>query len=145
LTPNPVDFNEFIQKLLFTNDATVVDSFNRTKTASHQSPEQELWFEVLREAIDDYTENIDQETSSQKRLFEEVFEWLFNEHHSRWPMSFENICETLDIEVSYSRRLLIEWTQRHFAQTTSPPPVAVAIPSSPNVTYPKFVSIESIL
>ena len=143
-TSNSIDFNEFIQKLLYTNDVTAVESYNRTiRPRAEQTPEHELWFEVFRGAIYDYTQNIEQETSSQKRIFEEVFDWFFNEHVEKWPMSFENICETLNFEPNYYRRLLIVWTKRYFTQSVPVAEEPSTIP--PKVVYPKFVDINSIL
>jgi hypothetical protein len=45
-------------------------------------------------------------------MFDEAEEWVTSEDRS-WLFSFENICDTLEINAEYVRRGLREWRERN--------------------------------
>lgn len=53
-----------------------------------------------------------------KKLFQEAEEWIF-ERNSRWPFSFENICDGLGLDCGYLRLGLIRWAQKRLSSVPS--------------------------
>jgi hypothetical protein len=45
-----------------------------------------------------------------KKLFREAEDWIFKKN-SHWLFSFENICETLELDLYYLRRGLLHWKE----------------------------------
>lgn len=73
--------------------------------------EKRLMLAVLEDAIDCYQKFAFARESRGQEFFAEAEEWLFSSDHS-WVFSYENICQTLDLNPDYIRRGLQEWRQR---------------------------------
>jgi hypothetical protein len=78
-------------------------------------PEQALMLAVLRSAVEDFQEYVHARGSIQKKLFRQAEEWIL-EKDTHWLFSFENICESLQLEPDYIRHGLLslkEAKRRH--------------------------------
>ena len=67
--------------------------------------ERKLMRAVLFQAFDDLAKYRYATTTQGKRLFREANKWLVSRNR-KWPYSFENICESLQIDLGYIRRLM---------------------------------------
>jgi hypothetical protein len=66
---------------------------------------------VLEDAIDCYQKFAHARDPRGTQMFEEAREWVLSTDRS-WLFSFENICDTLEINAGYVRRGLREWKER---------------------------------
>jgi hypothetical protein len=64
-------------------------------------------------------------------MFEESREWVSSTDRS-WLFSFENVCDTLEINAAYVRRGLREWRERN-PTGRRPKVVALAAGSGPDL------------
>jgi hypothetical protein len=64
---------------------------------------QALMLAVLRNAVEDFQEYVHARDAIQKKLFQEAEEWIL-EKNTDWFFSFENICESLQLEPGYIRQ-----------------------------------------
>jgi hypothetical protein len=80
--------------------------------------ERLLMLAVLEDAVDCYQKHAHARDPRAAQLFEEAEEWVESADRS-WLFSFENICDTLEINADYVRRGLREWRQhaRQLRQT----------------------------
>ena len=70
--------------------------------------ERLLMLAVLEDAVDCYQKHAYARDPRGAQLFEEAEEWVESADRS-WLFSFENICDTLEINADYVRRGLREW------------------------------------
>lgn len=77
---------------------------------------------VLEDAVDCYQKHAHSTELRGQQLFEEAVAWVESDDRS-WLFSFENICDTLEINADYVRRGLRRWTERKPAVPT----VAIAV------------------
>jgi hypothetical protein len=75
--------------------------------------ERLLMLAVLEDAIDCYQKYAHARDPRGRQIFEESREWVLSPDRA-WLFSFENICETLEINADYVRRGLREWRERGF-------------------------------
>jgi hypothetical protein len=73
--------------------------------------ERLLMLAVLEDAIDCYQKFAHSRDPRGAQMFEEAQEWVSSGDRS-WLFSFENICDTLEINADYVRRGLREWKER---------------------------------
>ena len=73
-------------------------------------PEQALMLAVLRNAVEDFQEYVYARDTIQKKLFQEAEEWILQKN-TDWVFSFENICESLQLEPGYIRQGLLSWKE----------------------------------
>lgn len=66
---------------------------------------------VLEDAIDCFQKYAYARDPRGRQIFEESREWVQSGDRS-WLFSFENICDTLEINADYVRRGLREWRER---------------------------------
>jgi hypothetical protein len=66
---------------------------------------------VLEDAIDCYQKFAHARDPRGTQMFDEAREWVSSTDRS-WLFSFENICDTLEINADYVRRGLREWRER---------------------------------
>ncbi len=66
---------------------------------------------VLEDAIDCYQKFAHARDPRGVLMFQEAQEWVSSSDRS-WLFSFENICDTLEINADYVRRGLREWRER---------------------------------
>jgi hypothetical protein len=72
--------------------------------------EERLMLAVLRDAVECFQANALSEQPWEKKLFQEAENWILAKN-SDWVFSFENICETLQLNPGYIRRGLLVWKQ----------------------------------
>jgi hypothetical protein len=73
--------------------------------------ERLLMLAVLEDAIDCYQKFAHARDPRGSQMFDEAREWVSSNDRS-WLFSFENICDTLEINADYVRRGLREWRER---------------------------------
>src|SRR5262245_38296511 len=73
-----------------------------------RSGEEKLMLAVLRDAVGCFQENALSEYPWQQKLFQQVQDWILDKNQ-KWFFSFENICETLELDPDYIRRGLHAW------------------------------------
>jgi hypothetical protein len=73
-------------------------------------PEQALMLAVLRSAIEDFEDSINERNGIEKQRFREAEEWILNTD-TAWAFSFENICEALQLQPSSIRKRLLSWKE----------------------------------
>jgi hypothetical protein len=73
--------------------------------------ERLLMLAVLEDAIDCFQKFAHARDPRGTQMFEEACEWVSSTDRS-WLFSFENICDTLEINADYVRRGLREWRER---------------------------------
>ena len=71
-------------------------------------PEEGLMFAVLTDAVECFQKYVCGQNRRSRMLFAEAAEWIESKDAS-WPFSFEQICQTLDINPSYLRMGLTRW------------------------------------
>jgi hypothetical protein len=72
--------------------------------------EERLMLAVLQDAVECFQANALSEQPWEKKLFQEAETWIL-EKNTDWPFSFENICETLQLNPDFIRRGLIVWKE----------------------------------
>lgn len=70
-------------------------------------PEERLMFAVLTDAIECFQKYLDAKSRKQLALSNSAEAWILSNNHS--PFSFENICETLNINPVYLRLGVLRW------------------------------------
>ena len=118
---------------LFQPDTLLAESVLETaRSKLHLEPEKDLMMSVLEDAVYCFQKNIFAQTVKETVLFQEAEDWILEES-SHWLFSFENICETLNIDPKYLRKGLIDWKRRKLKdhhkvnkryRTISKPPVS---------------------
>jgi hypothetical protein len=73
--------------------------------------EKRLMLAVLEDALDCYQKYAFSRDVHGRQLFDEACEWIGSANRE-WFFSFENICETLEINPEYLRRGLDRWRAR---------------------------------
>src|SRR5690242_19298272 len=76
--------------------------------------EKRLMLAVLEDALDCYQKYAFARDVQGRQLFDESREWIHSQNRD-WFFSFENICDTLEINPEYLRRGLDEWRNRLLA------------------------------
>ena len=66
---------------------------------------------VLEDAIDCFQKYAHAHDPRGAQIFQESREWVDSDDRA-WLFSFENICDTLEINADYVRRGLREWRER---------------------------------
>jgi hypothetical protein len=65
---------------------------------------------VLQDAVECFQDYVLAQYVWEKKLFQEAEDWIL-EKNTHWPFSFENICETLQLNPDYIRRGLLVWKE----------------------------------
>lgn len=69
----------------------------------HERPEKKLFAAVLMNAIADLEEALASRKPQRNWRLQELVAWFFS-HDRSWPLSFENLCEHLDVNAGCVRR-----------------------------------------
>jgi hypothetical protein len=69
-------------------------------------PEKRLMLAILEDAVDCFQHNVFTKSVKGRRLFQEAEKWVV-EVDGDWVFSFENVCETLELNPAYVRRGLL--------------------------------------
>jgi hypothetical protein len=86
---------------------------------------------VLEDAIDCYQKFAHARDPRGEQMFEEAREWVSSTDRG-WLFSFENICDTLEINADYVRRGLREWRERGGLPRRAKLPELVADATAPH-------------
>lgn len=91
------------------------------RRAPSQIGERQLLTAVLEDAVLCFQKHALDSSPRQRRLFEEAQEWLMHgedvtEKRESLGLSFEYICEVLDLNPDYLRRGLNLWRERQLAR-----------------------------
>lgn len=93
--------------------------------------EKRLMLAVLEDALDCYQKYAFSRDGHGRQLFDESCEWIGSANRD-WFFSFENICETLEINPEYLRRGLERW-RTQYAGAPRHPARTPAKPESPDL------------
>ena len=88
-------------------DPVVVEQFFKNGI---RGGEERLMLAVLQDAVDCFQEHVLAQYSCEKKLFQEAEDWILAKN-TDWPFSFENICETLQLNPNYMRQGLLAWKE----------------------------------
>jgi hypothetical protein len=88
-------------------DLAVVEQFSKNGVLGG---EERLMLAVLQDAVECFQENVLGQYPWETQLFEEAENWILAKN-TDWLFSFENICETLQLNADYIRRGLMAWKQ----------------------------------
>jgi len=72
-------------------------------------PEKKLMFAVLEDAVTCFQKHFVARNKIGMSLFREAEEWILLQGKGDWLLSFDNICETLDLNPGYIREGLLHW------------------------------------
>ncbi|MFN8642963.1 MAG: hypothetical protein U0802_15400 [Candidatus Binatia bacterium] len=81
--------------------------------------EKRLMLAVLEDALDCFQKDAVARDGHGQQLFDEAHQWIVSNDRG-WFFSYENICETLEINPEYLRRGLQNW-RSEVASGTRPP------------------------
>ncbi len=105
---------------LFEPDALLPAQFySAFRSGSRVAGEKRLMLAVLEDAVDCYRKYARVREGQGHALFEEVNAWISSRDRV-WYFSYENICETLELNPDYLRRGLSRWRQRDEAPAVVP-------------------------
>ena len=94
---------------LFEPDILTTYQFSKVfREKPHFGPEERLMFAVLTDAVECFQKYLGANSRRCRALFSDAEAWI-NSKESRWPYSFEHICEMLHISPSYLRMGLTRW------------------------------------
>ncbi|HXQ22992.1 MAG TPA: hypothetical protein VN812_15040 [Candidatus Acidoferrales bacterium] len=89
--------------------------------------EKRLMLAVLQDALDCFQKYAFAKDGHGRQLFTDANEWIACEDRD-WYFSFENICETLEINPAYLRRGVQEW-RKQVGQLGRSPQTHVPLPN----------------
>jgi hypothetical protein len=102
-------------------DPVVIEQFFKNGT---RGGEERLMLAVLKDAVECFQDYVLAQYVREKKLFREAEDWIV-EKNTDWPFSFENICETLQLNPDYIRQGLLVWKEAkretHSANTNGVP------------------------
>jgi len=74
-----------------------------------KTTEQKLMLAVLDDAVSCFQKYFAARDKIKTRLFREAEEWILQQGKSNWLFSFDNVCETLDLNPGLIREGLLHW------------------------------------
>src|SRR5262245_13271104 len=103
---------EFALSFLFDDSSIEADpvDFEQFFKRANRGAEERLMLAVLQDAVDCFQQYAFSECTREKQLFNETERWVL-ERNSDSLFSFENICETLQLDPGYIRRGLRIWKE----------------------------------
>ena len=87
---------------------TVQEYFGRWDGTGYLQPEKRLMFAVLLDAVECFQKHSLLPGQYAYRLFKDTEDWIFKDDH-KWPFSFMNICEAVEMDPHYLRKGLSLW------------------------------------
>ena len=81
-----------------------------------KTPEQQLMLAVLDDAVSSFQKYFAARDKIGTSRFHEAEEWILQQGKSNWLFSFDNICETLDLNPGYIREGLLHWWDRRLRE-----------------------------
>jgi hypothetical protein len=86
----------------------------------HLEAEKRLMLAVLEDAIFCFQKYCNARSRKEQRLFQDTEAWIVDPE-SGWIFSFDNVCESLNLDPRYIRRGLIEWKQAMLSRARHDP------------------------
>jgi hypothetical protein len=77
--------------------------------------ERRLMLAILEDAVDCFQKYAMAKDGRTRQLFADAEQWFLSDDR-RWPFSFVNVCEALEIQPQFLRRGLLSWKARQLAQ-----------------------------
>ena len=90
---------------------TVHEYFGQLDGTSCIQPEKRLMFAILLDAVECFQKYAILRGEYATRLFKNTEHWIFEDDH-KWPFSFMNICEAVEMDPHYLRKGLSLWKLR---------------------------------
>jgi hypothetical protein len=81
-------------------------------------PEKELMFAILEDAVSCFQNYLFARDKKGKELFLDAETWI-NGGESKSVLSFDNVCEELDLDAEFLRSGLRRWKQKKLAEVTA--------------------------
>jgi hypothetical protein len=85
----------------------------------HLQAEKRLMLAILEDAIFCFQKYFRARSSKERRLFSDTETWILDSE-SCWIFSFDNVCESLNLDPRYIRRGLMEWKQTMLSRAHDP-------------------------
>jgi hypothetical protein len=89
--------------------------FAGLKRKAQADGERRLMLAILEDAVDCFQKYAMVKDGRGRQLFAEAEQWFLSDDR-RWPFSFVNVCEALEIQPQFLRRGLLSWKSRQLAQ-----------------------------
>jgi len=103
----------------------------RRSRGAHDA-EYELVVAVLQDAIDCFQKHLFARERKARQLFVDAEEWIMSADR-RWPFSFENVCDLLDVDAACLRQGLVRWKAKRLQEASREKVVAL----EPRLTQPR--------
>lgn len=87
------------------------------RSRGRHDAEHELVVAVLQDAIDCFQKHMFARDRKARQLFVDAEEWLMSADR-RWPFSFENVCDLLDVDASGLRQGLVRWKAKRLQEAS---------------------------
>ena len=101
---------------LFQIDPSTPAQFLETLTRKDSlEPEKRLMLAVLEDGVHCFKKYLFARDRKGRALFREIEEWMLDEE-SDWIFSFNNICESLELDPQYVRRGLMRWKEKEIGK-----------------------------
>ena len=92
-------------------DPTDIGAFERLHTREVLQGEGALMLAILENAVEYFQKYLFAQNEIGRKLFKEAEEWLLEKNADHF-LSFESICETLELHPDYIREGLMSWKER---------------------------------
>jgi hypothetical protein len=100
--------DERIGSLFQPSSLLSAEYFEALRRKTILEPEKRLMLAILEDAVDCFQNNVFAQSVKGRRLFQEAEKWVV-EVDGDWVFSFENVCETLELNPAYVRQGLLRW------------------------------------
>lgn len=104
--------------------------FAALKRKTQACGERRLMIAILEDAVECFQKHLWATDNRSRQLRAEAEKWVLSDD-DRWPFSFVNICEALDIHPLFLRRGLLAWKAQQFARQQAGVRCAGAAPVMP--------------
>jgi hypothetical protein len=103
---------------LFEPDILTTHEFLRvSRPRARFEPEERLMFAVLSDAVECFQRYLGSHNLAHRKLSADAEAWI-NSRDTRWPYSFEHICDVLNINPAYLRVGLMRWRATYQSRKT---------------------------
>ena len=109
--------------------------FESVRRKTILEPEKRLMLAILEDAVDCFQNNVFAQSLKGRRLFQEAEKWIV-EVGGDWVFSFENVCETLELNPAYVRQGLL--------RRMIPPPGAESSLRTPTGEKQKLMKVQHV-
>jgi len=104
--------------------------FSGRRSRGAHDAEHELVVAVLQDAVDCFQKHLFARERKARQLFVDAETWIMSTDR-RWPFSFENVCDLLDIDAGGLRTGLLRWKAQRLQEASRQKIVQLAPRRSP--------------